>query len=220
MPGRRKTLSSSKTLLHNLTLGILPWVWVWLFVLTTGLTWWSSARALPFQCTANPLDTQNSTKQFCWGLASQPAQWPWRWTRPFNSCYSGSDPHVLAYSTFSISCGHIDFFLIPSLLPSRTSKRPHLKTGSDADLYPLSSCPFAWECFKTQADSTHPARAKKYIAFDINNRINKNFYSSWTVYLRRAASASEPLKKKKTHHCQRQLAKGQQFMVITLFCHE
>jgi hypothetical protein len=96
MPGRRKTLFSSKTLLHNLTLGNSS-LGLCLIVCFNNRAHMvvKPLGSLPFQCTANPLDTHNSTKQFYSGLTSQPAQWPWRGTGPFNSCYSGSGPCVL-----------------------------------------------------------------------------------------------------------------------------
>lgn len=162
-----------------------------LFVLTTGLMRWSIPQALPFQSTSNPLDTQNSTKWFYPGLTNQPAQWPWRQDRPpLTLAVLAVSNMPCAYLTVSVSFCQFAFYPL-SWLPSRNSKRPLMKTGSDASFYPLSSHPSARECFRTQTHDTHCTNEKNRSSLinstdqyellqPLNTVPEKGCFSQWT----------------------------------------
>lgn len=95
-----------------------------------------------------------------------------------------------AYLTVSVSFCQFAFYPL-SWLPSRNSKRPLMKTGSDASLYPLSSHPSARESFRTQTHDTLCTNEKNRSSL-INS--TDQYELLQPLNPRRAASASEPLK--------------------------
>lgn len=191
MPGRRKILFSSKTPLYNLTLLTLPWVCVvWLF--------WQQgsyggqflrlhlSNIHPIHWTHRIL-LNNSTQGW---PASQLTDHEDR-AGPFNSCYSSGQQHV--FCLFSISFCHTDV-LPPSSLPSTNSKRT--PSENRQPFWPLSPA-FLSLCLRMFQNTCtqHTLCTNKQKIYHLwRTAINKNFYSSWALSPRRAASASEPLK--------------------------